>query len=129
VIVLTNQSGIARGFLDEAAMHSIHKKLKRQLNGLIDNFYFCPHGPNDGCGCRKPGTEMIKQAASDYAIDLANSWIVGDKRSDIETGFNSGIATALVMTGYGEVHLAALQRMPDIIAQNLFDAARQICSR
>jgi len=128
LIVLTNQSGIARGFFDEAAMRTVHDALQMQLDGLIDAIYFCPHGPDDGCDCRKPGVGMIKQAASEHSIDLANSWIIGDKKSDIETGFNAGIATALVLTGYGESELSALDRLPELVASDLLEAARQISS-
>src|SRR5947209_5674127 len=102
LIVLTNQSGIARCFFDEAQMHTVHDTLQEKLDGLIDAIYFCPHAPDDGCECRKPGVGMIRQAASEFSIDLANSWIIGDKKSDVETGFNAGIATVLVLTGYGE---------------------------
>lgn len=129
IFILTNQSGIARGYFDVSAMQSIHEELGRQTNGLIDAFYFCPHGPDDGCDCRKPGIGMIKNAARDYSIDLANSWIVGDKKSDLEAGFDAGLSTALVLSGYGESELGNLKRMPDLVAQNLLDAARQICSR
>lgn len=129
LIVLTNQSGIARGFFDEATMQIVHDTLQGQLNGLIDVIYFCPHGPDDGCDCRKPGVGMIKQAASEHSIDLANSWMVGDKKSDIETGFNAGVATALVLTGYGGSELAILERMPELVAGDLLEAARQIASR
>jgi D-glycero-D-manno-heptose 1,7-bisphosphate phosphatase len=129
LIVLTNQSGIARGFFDEAAMRTVHNALEEQLDGLIDAIYFCPHGPDDGCDCRKPGVGMIKQAASEHSIDLANSWMIGDKKSDIETGFNAGIATALVLTGYGESELSALDRLPELVASDLLEAARQISSR
>lgn len=129
LIVLTNQSGIARGFFDEATMQTVHDALQGQLNGLIDAIYFCPHGPDDGCDCRKPGVGMIKQAASEHSIDLANSWMIGDKKSDIETGFNAGVGTALVLTGYGGSELATLERMPELVAGDLLEAARQIASR
>lgn len=129
VIVLTNQSGIARGLFDEPSMHLIHEAMNDRLGGIIDAFYYCPHEPDDGCGCRKPSVGMIRQAAEEFSIDLANSWVIGDKRSDIEMGFNSGIATALVLTGYGETELTTLQRMPDIVAGNLLDASRQIVAR
>jgi D-glycero-D-manno-heptose 1,7-bisphosphate phosphatase len=129
LIVLTNQSGIARGFFDEAQMRIVNDALQAQLGGLVDAIYFCPHGPDDGCECRKPGVGMIRQAAGEFSIDLANSWIIGDKKSDIETGFNAGIATALVLTGYGESELATVNRMPEIVAGDLLEAARQISSR
>ena len=129
VFVLTNQSGIGRGYFDESTMQSLHDALSARLSGLIDAFYFCPHVPNYGCDCRKPSLGMMKNARTSYLIDMANSWMIGDKKIDIETGFNAKIGTALVMTGYGESELTALDRMPDIVAQDLLDAARQICAR
>jgi len=99
------------------------------LPGLIDAYYFCPHGPNDGCRCRKPAVGMIEDALKDHAIDIANSWMIGDKKIDIETGFNGGMSTALVMTGYGERHIRELERMPDIVADNVLEAALEIAAR
>src|ERR1044071_82010 len=102
IIVISNQSGIGRGIFDAAAVHAIHREINERLGGLIDAFYFCPHLPDEGCDCRKPAIGLLRQATEDFAIDAPNSWMIGDKRSDIELGFNVGIATALVMTGYGE---------------------------
>ena len=126
VIVVTNQSGIGRGVYDEAAMHSIHEQIQVELSGAIDGFYFCPHLPCDGCECRKPGLGMINSARADFEIDMDNSWIVGDKKIDVETGKNANIRTAFVLTGYGRKHKALLQSMPDAIVDSLADAARII---
>ena len=129
VIVVTNQSGISRGYFGESDMRSIHEAIDMELEGLIDGYYFCPHRPDEGCDCRKPGVGMITDAIAEHSIDVANSWMVGDKKIDIETGFNAGATTAMVMTGYGQRELGQLDRMPDIVAGNLLEAARQICSR
>ena len=129
VFVLTNQSGIARGYFDDATMHLIHDALRDRLAGLIDAIYFCPHGPDEACDCRKPAIGMIRNAIKDHQVDLANSWMIGDKKSDVETGLNAKVATVLVLTGYGESELAKLERLPDLVAQDLLHAARQICSR
>lgn len=126
VVVVTNQSGIGRKIYDEAAMHSIHRELQLQLPELIDAFYFCPHLPDEGCRCRKPGLGMIEKACADFQIDLSNSWMIGDKKIDIGTGFNAGIKTALVKTGYGIEHSTDLDREPDVIAEDLLDAAKQL---
>ncbi|MEO6655498.1 MAG: HAD family hydrolase [Pyrinomonadaceae bacterium] len=126
VIVLTNQSGIGRGIYDEAAMHSIHEQIQVDLSGTIDGFYFCPHLPCDGCECRKPALGMITSAMSDFEIDLENSWMVGDKKIDVETGNKAKIRTALVLTGYGARHKATLDHMPDIISDTLASAAKGI---
>ena len=128
VIVVTNQSGIGRGIYDEAAMHSIHEQIQIDLDGMIDGFYFCPHLPCDGCECRKPGLGMINSAKADFEIDMDNSWIVGDKKIDVETGKNAKIQTAFVLTGYGQKHKASLQYMPDAIIASLAEAARLIAN-
>lgn len=126
IIVITNQSGIGRNIYGEAAMHSIHHELQHQLSDSINAFYFCPHLPDEGCECRKPSLGMIEAACADFTIDLENSWMIGDKKIDVETGFNAGIKTVLVKTGYGWEHAKTLERQPDIIADNLLDAVKQL---
>ncbi len=126
VIVITNQSGIGRGIFDENSMHLIHNEIQKNLENKIDAFYFCPHLPADGCACRKPGSGMIENALADFAIDLENSWMIGDKAIDVETGKNAGLKTALVLTGYGQRELAGLNEKPDITAENLLEAVRGI---
>ena len=128
IIVISNQSGIGRGIFDSAAVHAVHREINERLGGLIDAFYFCPHLPDDRCDCRKPAIGLLRRATEDFAIDIPNSWVIGDKQSDIELGFNAGIATALVMTGYGETELPRLERMPDLVAADLLTAARDISS-
>lgn len=125
VIVVTNQSGIGRGIYDEAAMNAIHEEMQTQLGGMIDAFYFCPHLPCDGCSCRKPSLGMLESAVEDFAIDLASSWMIGDKKIDVETGQKAGSRTALVMTGYGRAHAKQLESTPDVLAENLLDAVRE----
>jgi len=124
IVVVTNQSGIGRRIFEESAMHAIHAQIQFDLT--LDAFYFCPHLPTDGCRCRKPNTGMIEQASKDLAIDLENSWMVGDKTIDVETGFNAGIKTALVLTGYGQKAAKQLKRKPDVIAENLLEAVKSI---
>jgi len=124
IIVVTNQSGVGRKIFEEAAMHRIHTEIQSDLN--LDAFYFCPHLPTDGCRCRKPNTGMIEAAQKDFAIDLAGSWMIGDKTIDVETGFNAGIKTALVLTGYGRKSVQELKRNPDVIAENLLEAVKTI---
>ena len=124
IIVVTNQSGIGRKIFEEAAMHRIHERIQSDLE--LDAFYFCPHLPTDGCDCRKPNLGMIEQASKSFAIDLENSWMIGDKTIDVETGFNAGIKTALVLTGYGEKAVKELKRKPDVVAQNLLEAVKSI---
>ncbi|CAN5311072.1 D-glycero-beta-D-manno-heptose 1,7-bisphosphate 7-phosphatase [soil metagenome] len=126
VLVVTNQSGIGRGIYTENDMHAIHEQIQADLTEKLDGFYFCPHLPDEGCACRKPNPGMIEAAMRDYAIDLENSWIIGDKLLDIETGFDAEIKTALVLTGYGRYDVEKLTRTPDLIAENLLEAVRKI---
>lgn len=129
VIVITNQSGIGRKIFEESAMHEIHEKIQEELTEKLDEFYFCPHLPDEGCLCRKPNLGMIEAARAHFEIDLENSWVIGDKAIDIETGFNAGIKTALVLTGYGQRALETLEGKPDVVAENLLEAVRQILTQ
>lgn len=129
VILITNQSGIVRGFFDEQTLHKIHAKLKKELveaNAKLDSIYFCPHSSDDNCACRKPKTGMIGQAAKDFFLDFENSWIIGDKAIDVETGFNAKLKTALVLTGYGKTELEKLSRKPDLMAENLLEIVKRL---
>ncbi len=102
VIVVTNQSGIARGYFLLADLHSIHRKLQdclAQSRAWLDDVLFCPHHPDDGCWCRKPNPGMIEQALARYPIDVSKSYIVGDRHIDIELAHRVGAKSVLVMTG------------------------------
>jgi histidinol-phosphate phosphatase family protein len=93
VIIITNQSGIARGYFTEETLNKIHEKLRRDLarNGArIDGIYYCPHHPENGCMCRKPKPGMILRAAEDFNIDLKQSYVIGDKPHDVELGEKVG---------------------------------------
>src|SRR5687768_11721102 len=94
IVVVTNQSGIGRSIYSEADMHAVHDAIQTRLDGMIDAFYFCPHLPDAGCKCRKPGLGMLQNAGQEFPIDLARSWMIGDKRIDVETGMNAGIRSA-----------------------------------
>jgi D-glycero-D-manno-heptose 1,7-bisphosphate phosphatase len=126
VIVVTNQSGIGRNIFGESDMRAIHEAIQGQLDGAVDAFYFCPHLPDAGCRCRKPALGMIEDAVSDMNIDLKSSWMIGDKKIDVETGRNAGISSALVMTGYGKKHLPSLEFRPEIVAEDLLEAVKRI---
>ncbi len=128
VIVVTNQSGIGRGIFDEASMHTIHESIQSEVSGMVDAFYFCPHLPCDGCNCRKPNLGMIESAMADFNIDLENSWMVGDKKIDIETAAAARIQSALVLTGYGRQHQATLEYPPNIVLDDLGEVAVRIVS-
>jgi len=107
-IVLTNQSGIARGYYDADAVITLHRRVDELLaeaGARIDAYYFCPHHPEYGsihnCACRKPKAGLLMQAKNDFDIDLARSWMIGDRLSDIQAGFCAGATPILVQTGYG----------------------------
>ena len=129
VVIATNQSGIGRKVYTESDMHNIHEEIQNQLTEKIDAFYFCPHLPNAGCSCRKPNLGMIEQACADFEIDLENSWMIGDKKLDVELGINAKIKTALVLTGYGDKHVKQLKYQPDIIAESLIEAVNFIINQ
>jgi D-glycero-D-manno-heptose 1,7-bisphosphate phosphatase len=132
VIVITNQSALARGFFTEQVLDAIHERMNRTLEkegAHIDAIYFCPHHPDDKCGCRKPAPGLVIRSAKDNGIDLEHSFMVGDKMDDVEAGKASGCKGILVLTGYGSGELALRDKwhaVPDHIADNLLGAAEWI---
>lgn len=105
LIVVTNQSGISRGFFSEEQALAVNLKMIRMLSdeGVhIDGVYYCPHLPDDGCGCRKPLTMMVERAEEDFDLDRNLSWIVGDVDKDVHLGLDSGLRPVLVETGKTE---------------------------
>jgi D-glycero-D-manno-heptose 1,7-bisphosphate phosphatase len=112
VVVVTNQSGIARGYFSAAQVERLHTYMQSQLQGYfthVDAFYMCPHHPSAGngpftgaCKCRKGEPGMLFDAARDLNIDLATSYMVGDKFADLEAGLGAGCHSILVRTGYGD---------------------------
>jgi D-glycero-D-manno-heptose 1,7-bisphosphate phosphatase len=140
VIVVTNQSGVARGVFTEELLHQVHQKIGFDLaaqRARLDAVYYCPHHPEGPlpayrakCQCRKPATGMVLEATKRFQIDLASSFVVGDTYRDMQLGFNAGARTILVMTGYGrgeyEHHRSHWDRLPDRIAENLLEAVEII---
>lgn len=129
LFVITNQSGIARGFYTEDAMHAIHREIQNEVGGLIDAFFFCPHLPDAGCECRKPKLGMIDSVRELFPVDRASSWVIGDKLLDVETARVAGMNAAMVRTGYGKAHEALLDFKPAVIADDLLQAAISIVDR
>lgn len=105
VAVATNQSGIARGYYSEAVLTSMHERLRvlvRQAGGEIAHIAYCPHGPDDGCDCRKPRTGLLEQVRRALDLEtLAGSWMVGDSLRDLQAGEPMGCRPVLVRTGKG----------------------------
>lgn len=135
--VVTNQSGIARGFITESDLGEIHAEMQRQLwkvGAKVDQIFYCPHHPNQGhipyrktCTCRKPESGLLLQAAKELCLNLENSTMVGDSLRDLQAGWNAGCQVALVLTGFGkktleEADLKTLNRI-NFIANNLMDVA------
>jgi D-glycero-D-manno-heptose 1,7-bisphosphate phosphatase len=136
VIVVTNQSGIARNIFPESLVHEVHQKMIAELaagGARIDAIYFCPHKSEDACECRKPHPGLLERAAREHALDLTASWVVGDRYADLEMGHAAGTRGILVMTGYGrgeyEYYRSTWPRQPDALAENLTDAVRNILKR
>jgi D-glycero-D-manno-heptose 1,7-bisphosphate phosphatase len=119
LILITNQSGIGRGYFSEEAYRAVQAEFERQiLPAHLDAVYFCPDVTPSHC--RKPSPGMLQEAARDHAIDLARSYMIGDKSSDIEAGQAAGCRTILVQTGYGREQAGA---SPTFAAASFADAA------
>lgn len=139
-VLVTNQSGVARGYFPESAVNEVHERLKNILKeegAHLDGIYYCPHHPDVGlpeyrldCDCRKPRTGMIEKAAKDLDIDISRSYMVGDKIIDVEFAHKAGAKGIMVMTGYGREELKHFSHEwkvhPDHIADDLYDAVKWI---
>ena len=133
VVVVTNQSGLARGYFPESLLDEVHQEMRRLLaleGARIDGLYVCPHHPEakveqfrSVCNCRKPKTGLLEQAAGELHLDLARSYMVGDRWSDLRCGAAVQAKTILVRTGYGrgeELYIGPTQKVqPDSIADDL----------
>jgi D,D-heptose 1,7-bisphosphate phosphatase len=133
IFVVSNQSGIARGFFGVEELRRIHDRMTaglREGGVTLDGIYYCPHHPDAQCACRKPSPRMVLDAAESYSVDLGRSYFIGDRISDVETGNNAGCRTILVLTGAGNEARAALEadRLPDHVAADLPAAADWILS-
>ncbi len=135
VFVVTNQSGVARGYFTEETLAEVHRRLRDGLSrggASVDAIYHCPHLPaiTGDCECRKPRPGMLRRAARDHGVDLGRSWVVGDMITDVEMGRAVGARTILLKTGYGLGQLTYQKDRwavePDVVCDNLLDAARLI---
>jgi D-glycero-D-manno-heptose 1,7-bisphosphate phosphatase len=133
VVVVTNQSGAARGYFPASLVEEIHALLQKILaagGAHLDGIYTCLHGPADDCACRKPRPGLLEQAARDLNLDLSRSYLVGDRYNDIETAANAGAKGILVLTGYGRGeydYLRAAQMVQPVhVANDLLEAVNWI---
>jgi D-glycero-D-manno-heptose 1,7-bisphosphate phosphatase len=140
VVIVSNQSGVARGLFPLESVGVVHNhlvELLRAAGARIDAFHFCPHHPEAEvpefrieCECRKPKPGMLCRAAAELGLDLAASWMIGDRESDLEAGAAAGCRTVLVRTGYGSlVNTAGLDRDAlklELVATDLADAVSKL---
>lgn len=126
--IVSNQSGIGRGYFTEKEVNAVHARLLKLLKpAVIEEIVFCPHAPEENCTCRKPqpklGLELIKK----YRIDPSRSYMIGDKKADVEFGHALGFKSVLVTTANGKNHLKKYPDLkPEKVASNLLNAARFI---
>ena len=139
-IVVTNQAGVARGYFSEDVIISVHDQLNKKLatqNARLDAIYYCAHHPTVGeppyrldCDCRKPKAGLVNRAMTDFDIDLSNSWMVGDRYSDVELAQNAGLRSAFVLSGYGrgewEFQRHSWKLQPNLVCENLLEAVQSI---
>jgi len=130
--IVTNQSGIGRGYYTTEDFHNFNNHLIRLLkeeNIDIIRTFFCPHLREDDCECRKPKTKFIKDIINEYDVNIQESWMVGDHPSDIQFGINGGCRTVFLTTGHGEKHIDDLKTLnirPTIISDDFLSIAKEI---
>jgi D-glycero-D-manno-heptose 1,7-bisphosphate phosphatase len=128
LVVITNQSGIARGFFSLARLEEIHERLKQMMNSIgapVEGIYYCPHRPEEGCDCRKPNLGLLRRASEELDFDMSESIVIGDKDSDVEFGQRAGALTIMIGKG-GPRNQSSLN--PSYFAENLNEAANFINS-
>ncbi len=129
LFVVTNQSGVGRGYFTREAVEEIHTLLDQKFaaaGAKIDRYYVCPHHPEDNCDCRKPKPKSLLDAAAKYGLNLAQCFMIGDRASDIQCGRNAGTRTVLVLTGAGKETHAEGDVKPDSVATDISAAANWI---
>jgi len=129
VVVVSNQSGVARGYFPESLVLEVNELMKSALakqGAHLDGVYYCPHGSADACNCRKPNIGMMQRAERDLGLQASGSYVVGDRYSDMEMAFLAGAHAILVRSGYGlgewTWHRKDWPRQPDYIAEDLAGA-------
>jgi D-glycero-D-manno-heptose 1,7-bisphosphate phosphatase len=132
VVICTNQAGIAKGVISVEALEDIHRRMLAEIDeagGFVEKVYYCPHGKEENCGCRKPRPGQLLRASEELGLDLSDAVFVGDNASDMDAGKAAGVHTILVLTGLGMESLRAFQHdsdRPFRIAMNLKHAVELI---
>jgi D-glycero-D-manno-heptose 1,7-bisphosphate phosphatase len=141
-VLVTNQAGVARGYFPESLIHEVHAGVRADMEAggaRLDGIYACVHHPSVGeppyrqdCECRKPRPGLLRQAEKELGVDLARSWMIGDRHGDLEVAWAAGARAALVKTGYGLGELAwraaRWPRQPDLVAEHVLEAVERIVS-
>jgi len=129
VVVVTNQSGVGRGYFPESLVHEVHERMISELTAAgarLDGIYYCPHVGADECNCRKPKTGMLQRAAWELGLNLKESFVVGDRGGDVAMAHRAGCRSVLVRTGFGEGelawHAAKWPHQPHFVAKDLSEA-------
>ncbi|MEG1042389.1 MAG: D-glycero-beta-D-manno-heptose 1,7-bisphosphate 7-phosphatase [Pseudomonas sp.] len=129
VAIATNQSGIARGYYDLATLEAMHARLRMlvaEQGGEVGLIVYCPHGPDEGCECRKPKPGMLRTIAAHYQVELAGLWFVGDSKGDLEAALTVDAQPILVKTGKGEKTLSKGIPQGTLIFDDLAAIAREL---
>ncbi len=132
LLVITNQSGLARGFFNEDTLGRIHQTMRVKLAAFgarLDAIYYCPHHPNDMCDCRKPNPKLVYQATKDWEIDLNESFVIGYRLTDIQMAKAVGCKAVMIESEYTENDLKGSSVVPDCIMPDIESAARWIISQ
>ena len=135
IFIVTNQSCIGKGIVTLKAVEEIHRRMLQEIassGGNIEKIYICPHRPDEGCSCRKPGRGLLLQVKKEVNVDLEDSYLVGDTIIDVEMGNSAGCRTIIVRTGRGLEKIEKSENShikPDYIVSNLREAADLILTR
>lgn len=133
LVIVSNQSGVARGFFGVDAVEAVNRRTLQLLadqDVVITNVYYCPHHPDEQCLCRKPEPGMLIEAAEASGLDLHSAFMIGDKRADVGAGKNAGTRTILLLTGHGQTEAAAPDGpSADYVAENFSAAAAWILAQ
>ncbi|MBU1230914.1 MAG: HAD family hydrolase [Proteobacteria bacterium] len=127
LVLVSNQSGVGRGYFDQTAVERVHGRLLELLEAqgvTLDGIYVCPHAPDDACACRKPLPGLIQRGSRDLGIDLARSFVIGDKPCDVDLGLVVNATTFLVTTGHGAGFVAQCGNRAHHVVGSLEEAAR-----
>jgi len=131
VVVITNQSGLSRGYYDESILAAIHEKMHHLVadkGGIIDSIFYCPHHPDDNCACRKPKPGLLNQFAKENNTSLTNVYFIGDKLGDAQAAIAAGAKPMLVKTGTKKNTFNKNSNINSPIFEDLYDAAKFIIS-